>query len=87
MRGSNVVADSSAAAASEEDDRVYEDMLTEKQMEQTRRDKEEAAIWAEFCAEEARDPHCDPTFGKTPEEIQMMLDEVDEDDRYADLGY
>jgi phage/plasmid primase-like uncharacterized protein len=42
MRGSNVVADSNAAAASEEDDRVYQDMLTEKQMEQNRRDKEEA---------------------------------------------
>ena len=66
MRGANVVPDSSAAAPPEEDDPMYEDMLTPEQMEQSRRDKEEAAIYAEFLAEEARDPYCDPTFGKTP---------------------
>ena len=87
MRGANVVPDSSAAAPPEEDDPMYEDMLTPEQMEQSRRDKEEAAIYAEFLAEEARDPYCDPTFGKTPEEIQMMLDEVDEDERYANMGW
>ena len=43
MRGANVVPDSSAAAPPEEDDPMYEDMLTPEQMEQSRRDKEEAA--------------------------------------------
>ena len=90
MRGATVVGDSSEAAAPEPDDSYFDDFLTEEQQEQNRRDKEEAAIYAQLLAEEAReyDPHCDPTFGKTPEEIQMMLDEAEEDEiRYADMDY
>lgn len=90
MRGATVVGDSSEAAAPEPDDSFFDDVLTEEQQEQIRRDKEEAAIYAQLLAEEAReyDPHCDPTFGKTPEEIQMMLDEAEEDEiRYADMDY
>ena len=90
MRGATVVGDSSEAAAPEPDDSFFDDFLTEEQQEQIRRDKEEAAIYAQLLAEEAReyDPHCDPTFGKTPEEIQMMLDEAEEDEiRYADMDY
>ena len=46
---------------------------------------------AEMNAEEALDTPLDPTFGKTPEEIQMMLDEsLDEmlsEERYANMGW
>ena len=74
------------------DDEPYDDdMLTEEQIEYLRREKEEEAIWAEMNAEEALDTPLDPTFGKTPEEIQMMLDEsLDEmlsEERYANMGW
>ena len=74
------------------DDEPYDErMLTEEQIEDLRREKQEEAILTEIRAREARDDLLDPTFGKTAEEIQMMLDDAEverlSEERYANMGW
>ena len=74
------------------DDEPYDErMLTEEQIEDLRREKQEEAILTEIRAQEARDDLLDLTFGKTAEEIQMMLDDAEverlSEERYANMGW